>query len=124
VPDADLQLLYAAADVGAMLCRDRWFGLEQEGFGIVFLEAASCGTPQLAGKSGGSDEAVVDGVTGVVVDRPAEVADVADALAGLLRSQPLRQQMSIESRERVIKEFTYEDLSRRLSEVLTHPVPR
>jgi len=63
-------------------------------------------------------------VTGVVVDRPAEVADVADALAGLLRSQPLRQQMSIESRERVIKEFTYEDLSRRLSEVLTHPVPR
>ena len=124
VPDVDLPLLYAAADVGAMLCRDRWFGLEQEGFGIVFLEAASCGTPQLAGRSGGSDEAVIDGVTGVVVDRPAEVADVADALAGLLRSQPLRQQMSIESRERVIKEFTYEDLSRRLSEVLTHPVPR
>lgn len=122
VPDADLPLLYGAADVGAMLCRDRWFGLEQEGFGIVFLEAASCGTPQLAGRSGGSDEAVIDGVTGVVVDRPTDVRDVADALAGLLRSQPLRKQMSIESRERVLKEFTYDDLSLRLSQVLTHPV--
>lgn len=122
VPDGDLPLLYGAADVGAMLCRDRWFGLEQEGFGIVFLEAASCGTPQLAGRSGGSDEAVIDGVTGVVVDRPTDVRDVADALAGLLRSQPLRKQMSIESRERVLKEFTYNDLSLRLSQVLTHPV--
>ena len=122
VPDADLPLLYGAADVGAMLCRDRWFGLEQEGFGIVCLEAASCGTPQLAGRSGGSDEAVIDGVTGVVVDRPTDVRDVADALAGLLRSQPLRKQMSIESRERVLKEFTYDDLSLRLSQVLTHPV--
>lgn len=122
VPDGDLPLLYGAADVGAMLCRDRWFGLEQEGFGIVFLEAASCGTPQLAGRSGGSDEAVIDGVTGVVVDRPTDVRDVADALAGLLRSQPLRKQMSIESRERVLKEFTYDDLSLRLSQVLTHPV--
>ena len=122
VPDADLPLLYGAGDVGAMLCRDRWFGLEQEGFGIVFLEAASCGTPQLAGRSGGSDEAVIDGVTGVVVDRPTDVRDVADALAGLLRSQPLRKQMSIESRERVLKEFTYDDLSLRLSQVLTHPV--
>ena len=48
-----------------MLCRNRWGGLEQEGFGIVFLEAAACGVPQVAGDSGGAAEAVVDGVTGV-----------------------------------------------------------
>ena len=35
----------ACADVFAMLCRNRWLGLEQEGFGIVFLEAAACGVP-------------------------------------------------------------------------------
>ncbi len=35
-----------------MLCRNRWGGLEQEGFGIVFLEAAACGVPQVAGASG------------------------------------------------------------------------
>ena len=60
--------LYASADVFAMPCRDRWGGLEAEGFGIVFLEAAAAGVPAVAGRSGGSHEAVVDGVTGFVVD--------------------------------------------------------
>ena len=44
--------VYGAADVFAMLCRNRWGGLEQEGFGIVFLEAAACGVPQVAGAAG------------------------------------------------------------------------
>jgi len=45
VSDADLPRLVGAADVFAMLCRNRWLGLEQEGFGIVFLEAAAAGVP-------------------------------------------------------------------------------
>ena len=64
VSDADLPRLVGAADVFAMLCRNRWLGLEQEGFGIVFLEAAAAGVPQVAGASGGAGEAVEDGVTG------------------------------------------------------------
>jgi len=122
VSDEDLPTLYGAADVGAMLCRDRWFGLEQEGFGIVFLEAAACGTPQLAGRSGGSDEAVVDGETGVVVDHPTDVGSVARSLAELLRNASLREKMSANSRQRVLDEFTYDALSARLSEVLSDPV--
>ena len=70
VSDDDMPLLDGAADVWAMCCRDRWFGLEQEGFGIVFLEAAAAGVAQVAGRSGGADEAVVDGRTGLVVDAP------------------------------------------------------
>ena len=73
VPDDELPQLYGAADVYAMLCRNRWLGLEQEGFGIVFLEAAAAGVAQVAGRSGGADEAVVDGRTGLVVDRPGDV---------------------------------------------------
>ena len=52
VSDADLPRLVGAADVFAMLCRNRWLGLEQEGFGIVFLEAAAAGVPQVAGRIG------------------------------------------------------------------------
>ena len=52
VDDADLPAVYGCGDVFAMLCRSRWAGLEQEGFGIVFLEAAACGVPQVAGFSG------------------------------------------------------------------------
>ena len=64
VANDDLPALYGCADVFTMLCRNRWGGLEQEGFGIVFVEAAACGVPQVAGDSGGAAEAVVDGVTG------------------------------------------------------------
>src|SRR3546814_17153902 len=60
----DLPAVYGCGDVFAMLCRNRWAGLEQAGFGIVFLEAAAAGVPQVAGESGGAAEAVVHGVTG------------------------------------------------------------
>src|ERR1700728_1328961 len=71
--------LLGAADVFSMLCRSRWAGLEQEAFGIVFLEAAAAGLAQVAGESGGAAEAVLDGETGIVVGRPRDVGDVAGA---------------------------------------------
>ncbi|MFN6121841.1 MAG: glycosyltransferase family 4 protein, partial [Actinomycetes bacterium] len=70
VSNDDLPRLYGCADVYSMLCRNRWGGLEQEGFGIVFVEAAACGIPQVAGDSGGSAEAVVHGETGYVMPDP------------------------------------------------------
>ena len=57
-----------AADVFASPCRSRWAGLEVEGFGIVFAEAALAGLPVIAGDSGGAPEAVIQGETGLVVD--------------------------------------------------------
>jgi len=118
VSDDDLPLLDGAADVWAMCCRTRWFGLEQEGFGIVFLESAAAGVAQLAGRSGGSDEAVVDGQTGLVVDRPHDAAAVADALAKLLDDPDLRQSLGKEARRRAVAEFDYDQLARRLQEAL------
>ena len=69
VTDDDLPALVGVADVFVMACRNRWAVLEQEGFGIVFLEAAAAGVPSIAGASGAA-EAVEHGVTGLVVDRP------------------------------------------------------
>ena len=93
VSDDELPQLVGAADVFAMLCRDRWLGLEREGFGIVFLEAAAAGVAQVAGRSGGADEAVVDGETGLVVGRPTDVGAVADAIGGLLADPTLANPM-------------------------------
>ena len=70
VSQEDRAALLGAADVFVMACRNRWLGLEQEGFGIVFLEAAAAGVPQVAGDSGGASEAVLHGETGLVVARP------------------------------------------------------
>ncbi len=118
VPDEDLPDLYGCADVFAMLCRSRWAGLEQEGFGIVFLEAAAAGVAQVAGESGGSAEAVVDGETGLVVGDPHDVDAVTAALAALLDDPERRQRMGDAARSRAEAEFAYEVLVDRLAGAL------
>jgi phosphatidylinositol alpha-1,6-mannosyltransferase len=118
VTDEQLPRLYGCADVSAMLCRSRWGGLEQEGFGIVFSEAASCGVPQIAGKSGGAADAVLDGLTGKVVQNPSDVAQVASTVAQLLDDAFLRSLMSVASRERALNTFDYNVLTKSLAQVL------
>jgi phosphatidylinositol alpha-1,6-mannosyltransferase len=118
VPDADLPALYGCADAYVMACRNRWGGLEQEGFGIVFVEAAASGVPQVAGASGGAAEAVADGETGLVVDRPRDVGAVAAALARLLDDPAVAAAMGRAGRERAQREFDYDVLADRLAEVL------
>ena len=114
----DLPLLYGCADVFSMMCRNRWGGLEQEGFGIVFVEAAACGTPQIAGDSGGSAEAVVDGETGFVMANPTDSSALAARIAQVLDDEPLRRRMGIASRSRAVAEFDYDVLAGRLGDVL------
>ena len=65
--DGRLKLaLFGACDVFAMpAIRD---GTDVEGFGMVFLEAAACGKPSLAGIAGGQADAVDHERTGLVVD--------------------------------------------------------
>jgi phosphatidylinositol alpha-1,6-mannosyltransferase len=114
VANDDLPALYACADLFAMPCRSRWFGLEQEGFGIVFLEAAACGIAQIAGASGGADEAVVHETTGLVVDRPDDVAAVAVAIDRLLSDRDERTRLGAEARRRAVSDFSYDALAARL----------
>jgi phosphatidylinositol alpha-1,6-mannosyltransferase len=118
VPHDDLPDLYACADVFTMLCRNRWGGLEQEGFGIVFAEAAAAGVPQVAGDSGGAAEAVADGETGIVVRRPDDVSEVVAAFATLLDDPDRRREMGTASRQRAVTHFSYDVLAERLGRVL------
>ncbi len=116
VNDDLLPGLYGAGDVFAMLCRSRLGGLEQEGFGIVFLEAAAAGVPQVAGNSGGAADAVEDGETGVIVDPPNDPDAVAFALEKLLMNEELRREMSTNSRKRAEQLFSYDYLAKKLED--------
>jgi phosphatidylinositol alpha-1,6-mannosyltransferase len=118
VSDEDRAALLGAADVFVMACRNRWAGLEQEGFGIVFLEAAAAGVPQVAGNSGGAPEAVVDGVTGLVVDTPEDPGAVAEAVRTLLADPARRRRMGRAARARVQESFDYDVLASRLADAL------
>ncbi len=118
VPDEALPDLYAAADVFAMMSRVRWMGLEQEGFGIVFVEAAAAGVPQIAGASGGAHEAVAHGETGIVVSDPTDVGALTRHLATLLADEDLQRRYGAAARDRSVSEFDYDVLATRLREAL------
>ena len=118
VLDDDLADLHASADVFAMLCRNRWRGIEQEGFGIVFLEAAACGVPQVAGRSGGSADAVEHEQTGLIVEEPSSVGDVTAALRRLLVDLPLRAELGDRARRRAVDVFSYDVLAAQLAEAI------
>jgi phosphatidylinositol alpha-1,6-mannosyltransferase len=117
VPWAELPAHYDAGDVFAMPCRTRRGGLEVEGLGIVFLEASATGLPVVAGRSGGSPDAVLDGRTGHLVDGRA-VAQVADAVTGLLRDPARARRMGQAGRVWVHQEWRWDVLAARLRDLL------
>jgi len=96
VPDDELDRIYAQADIFAMTSIDHRHSVE--GFGLVYLEAAAHGLPVVAHAVGGVPEAVVDGVTGLLVpsaDRPALTA----AFARLIAEPELRHQLGAAGHE-------------------------
>jgi phosphatidylinositol alpha-1,6-mannosyltransferase len=118
VDDAQLPAFYGCGDVFAMLCRDQWGGLEKEGFGIVFLEAAASGVPQIAGRSGGSADAVADGETGFVLDDPRDVDAVVGAITAALEPTT-NARMSEASRARAVDVFDYDLLAAAMQHALS-----
>ena len=117
VAAAELPSLYACADLFAMACRNRWANLEQEGFGIVFLEAAAAGVAQVAGDSGGAADAVAHGETGLVIQSGSPRAFAA-AIGRMLTDSAGRAEMGNRARLRAESDFDYDVLARRLRTAL------
>lgn len=88
VPEDELVDHYRLGDVFIMPNRALPDG-DTEGFGLVFLEANGCGLPVIAGKDGGSLEAVTDGFNGLVVDGNSE-NEIAKAMLTLRQDSALR----------------------------------
>lgn len=107
VPDHELTAYYAACDVFIMA--NRQVGEDIEGFGIVFLEASAMGKPVIGGKSGGTQDAIVDGLTGFRVDGD-EIEEIATSILTLLSDPIKSQDMGEAGRQRVLKEFTWEQV--------------
>jgi phosphatidylinositol alpha-1,6-mannosyltransferase len=117
VPSAQLPAHYAAGDVFAMPCRTRRGGLDVEGLGMVFLEAAACGRPVVAGTSGGAPEAVREGDTGFVVE-PRSPTAVATAITALLDDPAKAAAMGRAGRAWVEDRWSWGSIARTFSELL------
>ncbi|MFF3529781.1 glycosyltransferase family 4 protein [Streptomyces rubiginosohelvolus] len=116
-PHPEMPEHYAAADVFAMPCRTRRGGLEVEGLGIVFLEAAAAGLPVLVGDSGGAPDTVRDGETGYLVDGR-NTAAVADRLVTLLRDRAAAAAMGEKGRAWVREAWGWESAYETLAGLL------
>lgn len=117
VPDATKDAWLQQADVFVMPARYPKGEVAGEGFAIVYLEAASWGVPSIAGNVGGPREAVVDGVTGLLVD-PESAEQVADAIIELGATPELARQLGAQARRRAEAEFTWAAVADELETIL------
>ena len=84
-----------------------------EGFGIVYLEAGLAGTPVIAGRGTGSDDAVEDYETGILVDGKYP-DDIMEAVLEMHRKPALRAEMGEEGTRRVLKDFSWKEKARQV----------
>jgi phosphatidylinositol alpha-1,6-mannosyltransferase len=113
----DLPGYICVGDIFAMPSRSRFGGLEVEGLGIVYLEASACGLPVIAGESGGAPDAVIEGVTGFVVDGTS-TEQIANRAIQLLRDEKLRRDMGSAGRAWIEKEWRWQIWASKFSELL------
>lgn len=112
VDDAMLEALYASAWCFAMPNRTE-AGYDAEGLGLVFLEAALHDVPSLGGRFSGAEDAIVDGVTGLLVDGRSQ-EEVTYALSTLLEDRDRSDRWGVAARARVESEFEWRDIARRI----------
>jgi phosphatidylinositol alpha-1,6-mannosyltransferase len=106
-----------AADVFAMPCRTRRFGLEPEALGIVTLEASATGKPAVVGDSGGTGDTVRHGETGYLVD-PYNPVATGVRLAELLTDPAQAEAMGAAGREWVRENWSWSHSGAVLRELL------
>jgi phosphatidylinositol alpha-1,6-mannosyltransferase len=118
VPWEDVPAYTDAGDVFAMPCRTRRGGLDVEGLGMVYLEAAACGRPVVAGTSGGAPETVQEGVTGHVVADPRSPDGVAATVSALLDDPDRARAMGAAGRAWVEQRWSWSTIAATFAELL------
>ncbi len=98
-------------------------GINVEGFGISFLEAAASGIPSIGGDSGGVRSAVRDCETGIVVP-PTDADAIADAIRALLVNPERRDQMGRAARRAVETHYNWDRVARDTREFTNEVVAR
>jgi spore coat protein SA len=83
----------------------------EEGLGMVFLEAAASGLPLIGTRLGGIPEVVQEGVNGLLVDRPHDPEELAGKILTLLENPDLRQRLGRQGREQVCQNFSWEHIA-------------
>lgn len=96
VPKAQLPAFYQSLDIFVIPS-------EQEGFGIVGIEAMACGVPVVSTRCGGPEDYVFDGRSGYLTDHSPSA--LAERICALAANRPLRARLSVEARAMAVKGY-------------------
>ena len=111
VTDAELPAAYSIGEIYLGLTRETL--LDVEGFGISFAEAAACGLPVIAARSGGISDAVADGETGLLVD-PHNLPAIEASVRNLLGDRILARRLGAAGRDLVERYLNWDRVVREM----------
>lgn len=114
---AELASYYGMSEIFALPNRTRNFGLDVEGLGMVFLEAAASGIPTIGGKAGGVPDALLDETTGFLVT-PKNKIELLSRLELLLQNPNLARTMGDAGRDWVVKNWNWAGRREQLKQLL------
>lgn len=77
-----------------------------EGFGIVFLEANLLKKAVIGGRSGGVEDAIINGKTGILINGNNK-KEIEESVLKLIKDKSLRKKMGEQGRQRVLQNFTW-----------------
>ncbi len=121
IPDSELPKFYNLCDIFILLNRQTYDDVrlrgDYEGFGIVFLEAAACGKPVVAGDFGGVASAIENGRSGLIIDANDQSA-IRQTLVSLIQNPSLREQLGQYGLERARQSFDWQIISREIMKIL------
>ena len=119
VPREERVKLYQQCAIYLMPSRSIGEKGDFEAFGITFLEANACGKPVIGGRSGGVTDAVLDGVTGLLVD-PCSPEEIAEKTLQLLRHPADARQLGQQGRQRIERELNWKVTVQKLLALVQH----
>jgi phosphatidylinositol alpha-1,6-mannosyltransferase len=112
IPHEQLKVYYYLADLFVLLTHTD--DGREEGLGLVFLEAAACGLPVVAGKSGGVEEGVLHAETGIVIDIRRNAMAVVDSIVTMLENKEYAEKLGKNAQDRIKRDFKWENQLKKL----------
>ena len=110
LPLGDLRVCYQNADIFCLCPTVQKNSIE--GFGFVYLEASSFGLPILATRTGGVEDAVIEGKTGLIAD-PDKPGELIEKLLSLVEGKDLRKKLG-ENGKLWAKQHSWENIAQKL----------